>query len=197
MRSAVRQRRPAPGAAEPAPDSITICRRRSASVRPRRRRLRPARLPPVGNRGKWSKPKTSRRTLSGVRLAPVELFSEFSTRVSGIRHLAAEIPPPLRRMQGGFACDSLWPERQRHNLLSVNAISIDLLQPDGAIDSRKPGKRGEVLRSATVWHVARGFRAGSAFVLALGAAALALAPSRAMADPPAAAAVTTCVSRSR
>lgn len=94
-------------------------------------------------------------------------------------------------MQGGFACDSLWPERQRHNLLSVNAISIDLLQPNGAIDSREPGKRGEVLRSATVWHVARGFRAGSAFVLALGAAALALAPSRAMADPPAAAVVTS------
>ena len=94
-------------------------------------------------------------------------------------------------MQGGFACDSLSPERQRHNLLSVNAISIDLLQPDGAIDSREPGKRGEVLRSATVRHVARRFPAGRAFVLALGAAALALAPSRAMADPPAAAVVTS------
>ncbi len=90
-------------------------------------------------------------------------------------------------MQGGFACDSLSPERQRHNLLSVNAISIDLLQPDGAIDSREPGKRGEVLRSATVRHVARRFSAGGAFVLALGAAGLALAPSRAIADPPQAA----------
>ena len=94
-------------------------------------------------------------------------------------------------MQGGFACDSLPPERQRHNLLSVNAISIDLHQPDGAIDSRGPGKRGEVLRSATVRHVARRFSAGRAFVLALSAGAIALAPSRAMADPPAAAAVTS------
>jgi L,D-transpeptidase YcbB len=94
-------------------------------------------------------------------------------------------------MQGGFACDSLSPERQRHNFLTVNAISIDLLQPDGAIDSREPGKRGEVLRSATVRHIARRFPAGGAFVLALGAAGLALAPSRAVADPPEAAAVTS------
>jgi L,D-transpeptidase YcbB len=94
-------------------------------------------------------------------------------------------------MQGGFACDSLSPERQRHNLISVNAILIDLLQPEGAIDSREPGKRGEVLRSATVRHIAGRFPAGRAFVLALGAASLALAPSSATADPPGAAAVTS------
>jgi L,D-transpeptidase YcbB len=90
-------------------------------------------------------------------------------------------------VQGGFACDSLSLCRLRHNLLSVNAISIDLLQSDRAIDSRRPGKRGDVLRSVTVRQVARRLPAGSAFVLALAAAGLALAPSRAMADPPGAA----------
>ena len=94
-------------------------------------------------------------------------------------------------MQGGLAYDSLLSGRRRHNLPSVNAISIDLLQPDGAIDGREPGKRGEVLRFATVRHVARRFSAGGAFVLALGAAGLVLAASCAMADPPAAAAATS------
>jgi L,D-transpeptidase YcbB len=87
-------------------------------------------------------------------------------------------------MQGGFTYDSLLLDRQRDNLLSVNAISIDLLQPDGAVGSPKLGK---VARFATVRRVASGLSAGSAFVLALAAAGFALAQSRAMADPPAAA----------
>jgi L,D-transpeptidase YcbB len=66
---------------------------------------------------------------------------------------------------------------------------IELLHSDGAVDGRRPGKRGEVRRSATVRHVARRLSAGSAFALVLGAGAPALAPSWAMADPPAAAAV--------
>jgi L,D-transpeptidase YcbB len=93
----------------------------------------------------------------------------------------------MRQMQNGFARASLSLDGERANLLQESDNFIDRLRPDGAIERRKPGKRGKVLTLSTVGHAAGRLLAGSAVALMLAAAGLALSPRRAIADPPAAA----------
>jgi murein L,D-transpeptidase YcbB/YkuD len=89
-------------------------------------------------------------------------------------------------MRNGFARDSLAPMACAATFYPNPQIR-SIRSSRTATESRKSGERGKVLTSRMVRHDASGLLAGAALALTLGASALVLASSSALADPPPAA----------